>query len=142
MCRRHHRSQIYRDWIRYLNQGQQQQHSSIRKSHRYLYIYKRCNALPCSPLSLTLNLVFFLLFQQQMQFVSQPYATTNDTVTFTQNVPPSLQTYSTYPQVQQQVTTPISLPGMPPITVSATIPPHQFYMNESPNVVAPPTSLQ
>lgn len=40
---------------------------------------------------------------------------------------PPLHTYSTYPQVQgaagTSVTTPISLPGMPPITVSATLPP-------------------
>jgi hypothetical protein len=43
---------------------------------------------------------------------------------------PPLQTYSSYPQVQggligtgTAVTTPISLPGMPPITVSATISP-------------------
>lgn len=37
----------------------------------------------------------------------------------------SPQTYSTYPQVQgvTSVTTPISLPGMPPITVSTTLPP-------------------
>lgn len=39
--------------------------------------------------------------------------------------PPQMQTYLTYPQVQMtSVTTPISLPGMPPITVSTTIPPH------------------
>lgn len=40
-----------------------------------------------------------------------------------------LQTYGTYPQQFLQgtaVTTPISLPGMPPITVSATIPPQQY----------------
>lgn len=38
--------------------------------------------------------------------------------------PPPLQTVSTYPQVGgQALTTPIALPGMPPITVSATIPP-------------------
>jgi hypothetical protein len=41
---------------------------------------------------------------------------------------PPMQTYSTYPQVQggpsgTSVTTPISLPGMPPITVSTTLPP-------------------
>lgn len=35
-----------------------------------------------------------------------------------------MQTYSTYPQVQgTSMTTPISLPGMPPITVSTTLPP-------------------
>lgn len=41
---------------------------------------------------------------------------------------PSLQTYTTYPQQQgTSVTTPLTLPGLPPITVSATIPPeHQF----------------
>uniref|UniRef100_A0A1L8DVX2 Putative golgi reassembly stacking protein grasp65 n=1 Tax=Nyssomyia neivai TaxID=330878 RepID=A0A1L8DVX2_9DIPT len=37
--------------------------------------------------------------------------------------PPPLQTVSTYPQVGgTALTTPIALPGMPPITVSATIP--------------------
>ncbi|XP_055687560.1 Golgi reassembly-stacking protein 2 [Lutzomyia longipalpis] len=37
--------------------------------------------------------------------------------------PPPLQTVSTYPQVAgTALTTPIALPGMPPITVSATIP--------------------
>lgn len=51
--------------------------------------------------------------------------------------PPTLQTYTTYPQQLQgtSVTTPISLPGMPPITVSATIPPqHEFpsYANAAP----------
>lgn len=61
-------------------------------------------------------------------------------MTFTPTAP-SMQTYSTYPQVQQQVTTPISLPGMPPITVCATIPPQQFFMNQNP-VGPSPTSSQ
>lgn len=46
---------------------------------------------------------------------------------------PQMQTYSSFPQVQSgggggggAVTTPISLPGMPPITVSTTIPPQQL----------------
>lgn len=71
-------------------------------------------------------------FQQQtnLQYQPLPYATE-------QSAPP-IQMYSTFPQQQQQlpqqqqpdaaalfqtsaVTTPISLPGMPPITVSATI---------------------
>jgi len=44
-------------------------------------------------------------------------------------LPPNLQTYSTYPQQQQigtSLTTPISLPGMPPISVSTTIPSQQL----------------
>lgn len=55
------------------------------------------------------------------------------TVFYSQAPVPSLQTYSTYPQVQQ-VTTPISLPGMPPITVSTTISPQQFqnYAHQAP----------
>lgn len=55
-------------------------------------------------------------------------------VSFSQSTAPEyaqagLQTYVTYPQQLLQgtaVTTPISLPGMPPITVSATIPPQQY----------------
>lgn len=41
---------------------------------------------------------------------------------------PQLQTYSSFPQIggAGAVQTPISLPGMPPITVSTTIPPQQF----------------
>lgn len=48
---------------------------------------------------------------------------------------PALQTYTTYPQQLQgtAVTTPISLPGMPPITVSATIPPQQYTGFASPS---------
>lgn len=48
---------------------------------------------------------------------------------------PALQTYTTYPQQLQgtSVTTPISLPGMPPITVSATIPPQQYTGFASPS---------
>jgi hypothetical protein len=39
------------------------------------------------------------------------------------NFVPTIQTYSTYPQVQEtSVSTPISLPGMPPITVNTSIP--------------------
>lgn len=47
----------------------------------------------------------------------------------------ALQTYTTYPQQLQgtAVTTPISLPGMPPITVSATIPPQQYAGFASPS---------
>lgn len=63
-----------------------------------------------------------------------------------QQFPPPMQMYSTYPQVQggsgggTAVTTPISLPGMPPITVSATLPPQalegfQFNNNSSNNQV-------
>lgn len=52
--------------------------------------------------------------------------------------PPSVQTYSTYPQVQQ-MTTPISLPGMPPITVSTSIPPAHFAYANPPQPL-PPTS--
>ncbi|XP_059613169.1 Golgi reassembly-stacking protein 2 [Phlebotomus argentipes] len=40
---------------------------------------------------------------------------------------PPLQTVSTYPQVGTALTTPIALPGMPPITVSATIPPQALF---------------
>lgn len=48
---------------------------------------------------------------------------------FYSQTPLSMQTYSTYPQVQQ---VPISLPGMPPITVCTTLPPSQFgYVNTS-----------
>lgn len=44
-----------------------------------------------------------------------------------QPTPFSPQTYTSFPQVQSgAVTTPISLPGMPPITVSTTIPPQQL----------------
>lgn len=41
---------------------------------------------------------------------------------------PQLQTYSSFPQIggTGAVQTPISLPGMPPITVSTTIPPQQL----------------
>lgn len=60
---------------------------------------------------------------------SQPYSSavnTSDDNNVAFYSQPSLQTYSTYPQVQHQVTTPITLQGMPPITVSTTIPTQQF----------------
>lgn len=71
----------------------------------------------------------------QTYMTSQAYAPTTTNVTddaaayYSQ---PPMQTYlmDTYPQV----TTPISLPGMPPITVSTTIPPHHFqnYLHQPP----------
>ncbi|XP_055379375.1 Golgi reassembly-stacking protein 2 [Condylostylus longicornis] len=46
--------------------------------------------------------------------------------------PPFVQTYSSFPQVQQtSVSTPISLPGMPPLTVTTTIP-ETLFKNETP----------
>uniref|UniRef100_A0A6B2E8I6 Putative golgi family reassembly stacking protein 2 grasp2 n=1 Tax=Phlebotomus kandelakii TaxID=1109342 RepID=A0A6B2E8I6_9DIPT len=52
--------------------------------------------------------------------------------------PPPLQTVSTYPQVGgTALTTPIALPGMPPITVSATIPPQTLLTSFS-GVTTPP----
>lgn len=56
----------------------------------------------------------------------QPEAQTTDSY-------PPMQTYSSFPQVQigqngaAAITTPISLPGMPPITVSTTIPPGMHF---------------
>lgn len=67
--------------------------------------------------------------QQQHQFVD--FNPSGDA--YSHPEVPSVQTYSTYPQVQidqnggTSVTTPISLPGMPPITVSTTIPSTQQY---------------
>lgn len=52
---------------------------------------------------------------------------------------PPMQMYSSFPQVQigqdgaAAVTTPISLPGMPPITVSTTIPPGMHFNNATPH---------
>jgi hypothetical protein len=65
--------------------------------------------------------------------VAPPMAQFNPTMSYTiptttvqqqyPNFVPPIQTYSTYPQVQEtSVSTPISLPGMPPITVNTSIP--------------------
>ncbi|GAB0096956.1 Golgi reassembly-stacking protein 2 [Sergentomyia squamirostris] len=54
--------------------------------------------------------------------------------------PPPLQTVSTYPQVNEtSVITPIALPGLPPITVTATIPPQVLnYTFAAPTPLTPP----
>jgi hypothetical protein len=60
--------------------------------------------------------------QSQQQEFQQP------TSTAASSFLPTLSTYSTYPQVQNQqmITTPINLQGFPPISVSTKIPEFQF----------------
>lgn len=68
----------------------------------------------------------FTFFQEQQSTYTVPntgYTPTMDQNQTAISFAPPMHTYSTYaPQVQGTVTTPISLPGMPPITVSANIP--------------------
>lgn len=61
--------------------------------------------------------------QTQQQQFQQPPSTTSAS-----SFLPTLSTYSTYPQVQNQqmITTPINLQGYPPISVSTNIPEFQF----------------
>ncbi|XP_055837259.1 Golgi reassembly-stacking protein 2 isoform X2 [Episyrphus balteatus] len=55
---------------------------------------------------------------------------------------PYMQTFASYPQVQQtSVATPISLPGMPPLTVNTTIPTQALEgLNVQPTPAYPPVS--
>ncbi|XP_055919414.1 Golgi reassembly-stacking protein 2 [Eupeodes corollae] len=90
----------------------------------------------------------FIASQQQPQFYnpnnypvpSQPptsYQTNSSNVSL-----PYMQTFASYPQVQQtSVVTPISLPGMPPLTVNTTIPTQALEgLNVQPTSGYPPVS--
>lgn len=90
----------------------------------------------------------FIASQQQPQFYnpnnypvpSQPptsYQTNSSNVGL-----PYMQTFASYPQVQQtSVATPISLPGMPPLTVNTTIPTQTLEgLNVQPIPAYPPVS--
>lgn len=90
----------------------------------------------------------FIASQQQPQFYnpnnypvpSQPptsYQTNSSNMSL-----PYMQTFASYPQVQQtSVATPISLPGMPPLTVNTTIPTQALEgLNVQPTASAYPPS--